>query len=353
MFSNVWDEGSTRGDGRTRRAPLRDVVGEGLAAIGATSPALWARGRLTVVTFHRVLPEDERARYPLRGLAVTPEELDWLLGRFEARFSSGPLGESVDAWLRGDEGPPRLAITFDDGQSDNFVHARPVLEARRVRATFFLPVASIESGQLLWHDRLAFALGDLGADGPALVRAHVANGVDGLSGAALARRAVALAKELPSEERAALVRDAEAAAGTRPPPWAGMLSWDDVRALAAAGHEIGSHSMSHPLLPECDDATLDLEVIESKRRLQAELCREVRSFCYPNGTSDARALRAVRRAGYSEAVTTTWGSNSDGGTILALRRFDMSSDNLRSARGALSASRLAWRMSPLHPRASR
>jgi hypothetical protein len=43
-----------------------------LWALGATRPRWSGRGKLTIVTFHRVLPPDDIAAAPLPGLCVTP-----------------------------------------------------------------------------------------------------------------------------------------------------------------------------------------------------------------------------------------------------------------------------------------
>jgi peptidoglycan/xylan/chitin deacetylase (PgdA/CDA1 family) len=83
-----------------------------------------------------------------------------------------------------------------------------------------------------------------------------------------------------------------------------LMSWDDVRAAAAMGMEIGSHSESHPHLTDVDDAQLDDEVTRSRHELESMLGAPVAGFCYPAGYHDARVVAAVARAGYSWAVVT-------------------------------------------------
>ena len=71
------------------------------------------------------------------------------------------------------------------------------------------------------------------------------------------------------------------------------MTFEELAALAADGHEIGSHSMTHCMMPECDDRALAYEVSESRRVLQARLAQPVEAFCYPNGDCDARTANAV------------------------------------------------------------
>lgn len=78
-----------------------------------------------------------------------------------------------------------------------------------------------------------------------------------------------------------------------------LMTANQIRAVAAAGMEIGSHSWWHTRLPA--EVELDREVARSRAAL-AELTGEpITGFCYPYGAVDARAVRAVRGASYDYA----------------------------------------------------
>lgn len=83
-----------------------------------------------------------------------------------------------------------------------------------------------------------------------------------------------------------------------------LLDADGVRAVAAAGHEVGSHTLTHADLRGADPATLRREVGDSRRVLEDLLQTEVRGFCYPWGHFDAAAADAARAAGYDHACVT-------------------------------------------------
>jgi len=314
---------------------------DAIAALGAASGLTAARrhqGRLVVATLHRVLPRALRDQYPYPNLAVTPEELSWLLAMLARRYTLGTLSELHTRHATGERpARPFLAVTFDDGQLDNFEHARPVLARHGVRASFFVPVNAIDRAEPLWHDQLGFAA-------LALARRH---------GPAPAHEPLAVAsaaKQLAPAEREALVRRMVERTGAAVPAWAGMMSWAQVRALAGEGHEIGSHSMSHPLLPQCDDRAVRDEVGGSKARIEDAIGGPVESFCYPNGDWDRRAADAVRNAGYRRAVSTRWGSNRRGASELTLRRCELEGERVRDRRGACSEALLSFRLSGLNPR---
>jgi peptidoglycan/xylan/chitin deacetylase (PgdA/CDA1 family) len=84
------------------------------------------------------------------------------------------------------------------------------------------------------------------------------------------------------------------------PAWQ-LMTGDQVRELAAAGFEIGSHAATHVRLAGASPAQLTAEVSESRASLAALLGTEIRGFAYPYGSMDAEARRAVRDAGYEYA----------------------------------------------------
>lgn len=329
------------------RELLRDGTASALFALGITHPARRAAGRLTIATFHRVLTERQRAAHPFPGLAVTPEELAWLLEFFTARFRCGTLGDSLARWQKGEEsGRPLLAITFDDGQTDNFLHARPLLARAGVRATFFVPVGSVERKEILWHERLGMAVMAAWANVSQRPRLRSLLGEELRDARAAARVAVTRAKRLTPPELAEWLATVERAAGGTPGPSidAALMSWDQLQLLVAEGHEIGSHSLHHSILPRCDDEQLEEETLGSRRLLESRLGTKVESFCYPNGDHDVRTVCAVRDAGYRSAVTTRPGLNAREVDPYRLRRYDMAVDHLRTRGGRLSVPRLAWRL---------
>ena len=336
------------------KAWLRDRAGELLLGMGLTDPRRQTPGQLTIATFHRVLPASLRNEYPLPGLVVTPQELECFLDYFGRHFEVAPLGEAARAWSEGAGGArPRLALTFDDAQRDNAEYALPVLDAAGVRATFFAPAGAIESGELLWHDRLAYAAAEgwrvRRAELAELCRAwDVALPADA-SPARAAQSLVRASKHVGPAERGVWIEQLTAGRAGRAPAWEGMMTWDQLRAAADRGHEIGSHSFSHALLPQCSDDELAHEVNASRQLLEERIGGRVDSFCYPNGDCDTRTVEAVRGAGYRWGVTTAWGANAPGAPALELARHEMHAEHVRARDGAFSEPRLAWRMSRYHP----
>jgi peptidoglycan/xylan/chitin deacetylase (PgdA/CDA1 family)/GT2 family glycosyltransferase len=83
-----------------------------------------------------------------------------------------------------------------------------------------------------------------------------------------------------------------------------LLSIGQIRELHRYGVEFGSHSLTHPWLPELSDHDLQREVVDSKAFLEDLLGSEVSCFAYPSGGVNARVRATVARAGYKVAVGT-------------------------------------------------
>jgi peptidoglycan/xylan/chitin deacetylase (PgdA/CDA1 family) len=73
----------------------------------------------------------------------------------------------------------------------------------------------------------------------------------------------------------------------------GYLTWDGVRQLAAAGMEIGSHTVSHAHLAELSDEQVRRELTASKAELEAQLHAPVALLAYPYNSVRKRIVRAA------------------------------------------------------------
>jgi peptidoglycan/xylan/chitin deacetylase (PgdA/CDA1 family) len=333
---------------------VRDLGAALLHRSSLLDPARLARDKLTIATFHRVLPERELIDYPMPGISVTPEELDWLLALFTKHYTVGTLGETATRFTLGDRpAKPLLAITFDDGQHDNYRHARPVLAAYGAHASFFVVADATEHNETLWHDRVAYAFATAVRTTRADTHAFLTRlGVD-TNAHDLVQACVARLKLMTPEERDATLQELESIAGGRQrPAWDGMMSWDELKQMHADGHEIGSHSQTHAILPLITDEQLEREVAGSRDHLKQRLGFEIDTFCYPNGDCDERVAAAVQRAGYRHAVTTRYGINRSSASHYFWRRCDMQGSHARTAQGHFSEGRMLLRLSGRLPSAS-
>lgn len=75
---------------------------------------------------------------------------------------------------------------------------------------------------------------------------------------------------------------------TQTTKWGGYMNDAEIKSLDARGHEIGSHTVSHPHLPQLSDSQIKTELQSSKNYLQNILGKPVNLFVTPYCESDAR-----------------------------------------------------------------
>ncbi len=208
-----------------------------------------------------------------------------------------------------------LIITFDDGYKDNRDVALPVLEDLEMKAVFFVSTGYIGSGQAPWWDEVAWIVKRCTGKHLAACMGGATRAISVADEGARASAICSLlgeAKRLPNRGRLALLSELRGQAAPCPGE-ALMMSWDDVRHMAARGMEIGSHTVTHPLLDRLESPEeLAAELRESKLRIELETGRPVTALSYPvgrtSGVTEALA-RQVTEAGYRYGCVYEHGVN--------------------------------------------
>lgn len=283
-----------------------------------------------IVAWHRIVPDFEGMRRRvipglLTSTATFERQLAWL-GR-HYRFAT--LGEALEVLSgrireRGD----LCVLTFDDGYADFLHHAMPILRRHGAPAIVYVPAGFVGAGMPLLHDRLFhvlrlaerqnLAVREIGG-GP-LVAAALE---DALGQGDVIR---ALERLLETRPREICVRVAEALERClRVDPRevlidAPLLGWEELRAVRAAGFEVGGHTVDHACLPNESPLEVDRQLRLSREIFRRELGLEVLDFAYPNGWYSRGAIRALIRHRYRSAVTTEDRPNRLGEDPFTLKR---------------------------------
>ena len=300
-----------------------------LARAGAFAPFRAAnRGRVLILTYHRF----SLGRDPL----ATPEaDFDAHLEYLKEHYTLVPLSRVAEHYAGGRELPARAAcVTIDDGFADAYDVAFPLLQRHGVPATLFVITDFLDGRAWMWTDKLRHVALTTSAERLSVKlegRSFDLRLAGRDSRLNAAGRINSELKRLAPGVREEVIERIAAAHGValpaRPPAEFGPITWEQARELDAGGVEIGSHTVSHPILTTTDDAQLVAELRGSRSRLEAELGHAVELFCYPNGAFDERVRRETARAGYACAVTTEPGLNERrAADPLTLRRVPAETD---------------------------
>ena len=277
--------------------------------------------KVLIVTYHR-FSKLENGRST--AAAAFAEQLDYL----KTYYSVLSLTE-LESCLNKRKPLPEnaAAVTIDDGFHDAYEIAFPLLRERAMPATLFVITGFVDQKIWLWTDKLRYLISHL-PNGPTQFAfdGHNLNlNLDDASSRSKASDKInSILKSLPENQKNAAIEEISATLNLRlpaqPPAEYAAMTWDQVRQMSRAGIEIGSHTVTHPILPNVDDDQLRDELVNSKIRLESELGYPVTLFCYPNGSYDERVEAAVRDAGYNVAVTTVPRLNDRQNDIHALAR---------------------------------
>lgn len=243
------------------------------------SPA-GAGARLNVLIFHRVLAQPD----PLFPDEVDAARFDEILGWVKSWFNVLPLDEAARRLADGSLPARAAVLTFDDGYADNHDIALPLLRRHGLPCSFFVATGFLDGGRM-WNDTLIesirrSALPTLDLRGLQDGRGDDL-GLHVLGDTAHRRAAIAAligrVKYLPPEPRLACVNAIATRAEVAPPDDL-MMTGAQVRALRAAGMQIGAHTVSHPILATLQPQQAADEIARSRDVLQALLGEKVGLF---------------------------------------------------------------------------
>jgi len=160
--------------------------------------------------------------YPDDPLTVKSRDFERFAIFFARFFEVIPLSELLRRLGAGGKLPPSLTITFDDGYRGNATIAAPILERHGLRGCFFVTTNYIGTDYVPWWD----------------ARQHIET------------------------------------------QW---MTWDLVRSLRDAGHEIGSHTETHVDLGIVPPEEARSEITGGDERVKDELGCSSGLFAYPFG----------------------------------------------------------------------
>lgn len=279
-------------------------------------------GSCAVVNYHGVLPDGYASRDSfLDGNLVSKEILRKQLQLLKCRYHViSP--DDFHKWLEGRADIPSRAvlITCDDGLLNTLTDMLPLLESVGVPCLFFVLGASCcDKESRLWYEELYQLL--------ACERDNAKDIWESTEFHARWWQKVQEASELDRGEREEWMRTLRTRCGTTtersvPKRWC-LLNVAQLKQVAAAGMEIGAHTLSHPVLSACREDLARWEIEESKRELERVLGRPVWAFAYPfgnPGTMGVREVRLAREAGFTCAFVNTGGGIVDRSQPFTLSR---------------------------------
>jgi peptidoglycan/xylan/chitin deacetylase (PgdA/CDA1 family) len=101
----------------------------------------------------------------------------------------------------------------------------------------------------------------------------------------------------------------------------GYLTQPELRELSDQGFEIGSHSLNHRHLDDLNRDEVEIELVDSKKRLEDIAGQPVNHFSCPGGRVNTLVTEVAIEAGYKTVATSRIGLNFSGSDRFALNRI--------------------------------
>ena len=282
--------------------------------------------------YHRVADEPSD---PFK-ICVTPQHFAEHLEVLKKHSHPMPLRQIVQAVAEGKSPHQGVAVTFDDGYSDNLHHAKPLLEQYDIPATVFVTTGNIDREREFWWDELERLLLQPGSLPKTLCltiqdhpyqwdlaeaadyseedyqRDRTWNWYDPEENDPSPRQRIyrslyGLLQPLLPDERQTLMDELLALSGYEAvsPTTHHTLSSTEVRTLAQGGLiEVGAHTVNHPFLSKLPTASQEQEIHQSKSDLEELIEWPIHSFAYPHGNYNKTTVALVQQAGFTNACSS-------------------------------------------------
>jgi len=285
-----------------------------------------------ILMYHRIIALD---RDPWQ-LCVSPshfEEQMQIIKKYARIVKMKDMGRNLNQLNLGRK---EVVVSFDDGYSDNYHNARPILEKNEIAATFFIVSGAVSSNEEFWWDELGrvilttntlpkiFELTIGGKD----CHWKISDGKkreasDYGSGSAEAPQTGAVLNalqlyfalwevlsHLPLLQKKEVLLQIGKWAGDRHIPRADYLPMKPSEITVLARHslfEIGAHTFNHPMLSRLSADEQEDEIARSKHDLENMIERPIMSFSYPHGSYSEVTIEIVNRLKFHHACTVGHG----------------------------------------------
>lgn len=205
-------------------------------------------------------------------------------------------------------------ITIDDGYSDFFQYAYPILKRYSLPATLYVTTGFVDREVWLWPDRIEYILNST-------KRQQFSIEIDGRTlnydleaSAGMRSIWVDIAQyclRIPNSRKLDYLRyletELQVIVPAEPIQAYAALTWEQIQEMSRNGIEIGGHTVTHPRLVHVTDEQLGSEIGGCKERIERMIDKAVYSFAYPNGEKsdyDDKVKQIVRQAGYTSATVS-------------------------------------------------
>lgn len=247
---------------------------------------LWrAKPGILVINHHRIGRASDSC-FDRGVFSATEEELDAQV-KYLKKHAPILTGDELRSIVSGKVKLKRFSVyfTFDDGYLDNYTSAFDVLRSNGATGAFFLVTSYVGTATIPWWDEIAYRIRNTAAreidlQYPEPLRLRLSGDREPAIAAALAHY-----KRLDNVDPAVFMQQLRACTDcVLPEARRRFLNWEEAKEMHAAGMEIGSHTITHPILSRLTPDLQRYEIEHSKAVIEERIGAKVSSVAYPVGS---------------------------------------------------------------------
>jgi len=262
------------------------------------------KSKATILMYHHFWDSD---RYPWRLEQTSKKDFENQIKYLSQQYNVVPLNEIIKCIQNKKPFPQRaVAITFDDGNKDNYLNAYPILKKYDLSATIFLPSGLLNTKEMYWWDKVGYIIYKTTLESVEIEDISHFNIQTNKQRFQIFHDIILKFNDLTEKERKQSVENLSDKLDANIPPDLGkdhILSWNEVREMNNNNIDFGSHTVTHPFLTKVSLKEARRQIIESKKNLEEELGQNVTSFSYPYGAHNNSLKKILKENGFSCAVT--------------------------------------------------
>jgi peptidoglycan/xylan/chitin deacetylase (PgdA/CDA1 family) len=296
----------------------------------AKKTSLWLKNKIfpgaLILGYHRVVQGENDNFY----LCTSPSHFEQQMEVLKQYANPISLSDLIGCLQEGEAPPKTVSVTIDDGYADALFNAKPVLEKYQVPATVFVTTGNL--GGEFWWDQLEryvlsapqnvgllqLRIGDL------ILELDFSNqdSTKRIGQMTLLADYLRPLEETKRRQLLTVIREWSGSKDIGEQSLTRSMTSDELVSLNEGGLiQIGSHTVTHPVLSSLPEQNRRREIYQSKQDLEKILTKPVVGLSYPNGSYFKTDPELVSQAGYLYACASDYGTVRSMSNRFTLPRF--------------------------------
>lgn len=257
--------------------------------------------------FHRVNPESD-----LIWPSIHPVFFVEIIKYLKTNYEIVPLENTIIGNYKPSGKKQTCSIVFDDGYKDFVEYAMPIIKTQNIPASMYVVIDCVNKNLPPWTYLLNHLFTNTTLTSLEIESAYIPNDLnkniwrDSFEKIDFIKKLSPILKAIPNPERENIVSQIRLQIDDVQDPENLMMRWEDLRVVKGEGIEIGSHTVSHPMLSlNLFSSDIYHELKESAQVIEKEIGKYPLAISYPFGSCDYRVKKIAKEVGYKMGLSVS------------------------------------------------